>query len=65
MITRFVHPWPSRAHRSWAEVAETDRLLAMPRLEVNKLGLSTRLENLLRKAKAFNPPSADEEDAAA
>lgn len=61
MITRFVHPWPSRAHRSLAEVAETDRLVAMPRLEVNKLGLSTRL----RKAKAFNPPSADEEDAVA
>jgi len=61
----FIYPWPSRAHRSLAEVSETERLQRLPPDELNKLpGMSVRLDNLRRKARAFNPPPPDEPEAA-
>lgn len=62
-IAPFIYPWPSRAHRSLAEVAETARLQKLPQAGLSKLGMTVRLDNLLRKARAFNPPPDDPEAA--
>lgn len=64
-MVKFIYPWPSLAHRSLAEVAETDRLAAMPPEDRNKLGMAVRFDNLLRKAKAFSPPPEPDDEGSA
>jgi hypothetical protein len=53
---RLIHPFPWAEHRSIAEVIETEELRWDGRLDGPKM---RRLNELLAKKLAFNPPEID------
>ncbi len=63
---RFIRRWPWLGHRTLAEVAETERLLAERARGEPYYGNNTkRLEVLLIKRDRYNPPPITEPESAA